>query len=52
LQTIKALLFEVHPFDPTTLMTAAGAVMIVVITGCWFPARRASQLPPLVALAA
>jgi putative ABC transport system permease protein len=47
----SAVLFGVTPIDPTAL---AGAVLIlgaVSLTACYIPARRASRVDPVVALA-
>lgn len=47
---IQSLLFGVSPFDPPTLATVAFAVIIVAIVACYIPARRATNVDPMVAL--
>jgi putative ABC transport system permease protein len=47
---IAAQLWGVSPYDP---MTMGGVTVLLLLTGmvaCWIPARRASQVDPLVAL--
>jgi putative ABC transport system permease protein len=51
-QAIRALLFGVSPLDVTSY---AGAMVLVVLAGLiasWWPARRAGQVNPVVALRA
>jgi putative ABC transport system permease protein len=36
--------------DPWTLTAVAGLVLIVGLSACWFPARRAARVDPLVSL--
>lgn len=47
---ISALLFGIQANDPTTLMTAAGILVLVAMFAAWIPARRAAKVDPLVAL--
>jgi putative ABC transport system permease protein len=49
-RVIATQLWGVSPYDPITL---AGVTVLLLLTGivaCWIPARRASQVDPLVAL--
>jgi predicted permease len=44
------LLFEVSPLDPWTFAGVAALFMAVVLAACYFPARRAMRVDPMVAL--
>ena len=53
LTTLMApLLFRVNPRDPVILGTAIVTLFVVSIAACFLPARRASQVDPLIALRA
>ncbi len=43
-------LFGVTPHDPLSLAVAVGVVAIAGIAACYFPARRATRVDPMVAL--
>ena len=45
-----ALLFDIEPWDVTTLVVAAGLLAVVTVAASWIPARRAAGLDPLSAL--
>jgi ABC-type antimicrobial peptide transport system permease subunit len=47
---IRAMLFGVTPADPVTICGAVAAMMIVAVLAGWLPARKASQLDPMIAL--
>jgi putative ABC transport system permease protein len=47
----KTLLFGVQPTDPSTLTAAAAILGSVAIAACYLPARRASRVDPVIALA-
>jgi putative ABC transport system permease protein len=47
----SAVLFGVTPIDPLSLLGAAVILGIVSIAACYIPARRASRVDPVVALA-
>ena len=47
---LQALLFEVDAFDPVTLASVCAVLGAVAITACYFPARRATRVDPLIAL--
>src|SRR2546423_725485 len=46
----RASLYHVNAFDPVTLSAVPLLLMTVTITAAYFPARRAMQVDPLVAL--
>jgi putative ABC transport system permease protein len=47
----SAVLFGVTPVDPASLAGAAAILGVVSIAACYIPARRASRVDPVVALA-
>ena len=47
----KTLLFGVEPGDPSTLTAAAALLGLIAIAACYLPARRASRVDPVIALA-
>jgi ABC-type antimicrobial peptide transport system permease subunit len=47
---LDALLFEVTPHDPASLVAAGGAVAAVALMSAYVTARRAARIDPLVAL--
>jgi putative ABC transport system permease protein len=49
-QALQALLFEVQALDPLTFGGAAAVALLVTLGATYGPARRASDVDPLVAL--
>ncbi len=49
-QVLSSLVFEVATFDPTSYAAAAGLMLAAALLACYLPARRASQVDPLIAL--
>jgi len=49
-RVIANLLWEVSPRDPLTLGAAVAVVALAGLAACYFPARRATKVDPLVAL--
>jgi putative ABC transport system permease protein len=47
---LKTLLFNVSATDPLTFAVIALLLLLVALLACWIPARRATQVDPLVAL--
>ena len=47
---LMAQLFEVSPTDPVTLAAVAGGLAVVAALACLLPARRATQVDPVIAL--
>jgi ABC-type antimicrobial peptide transport system permease subunit len=46
----RALLYDLEPWDPTTLLAGVVALGSVALLASWLPARRASRLEPTLAL--
>lgn len=51
-RSIASLLFEVKPTDLLTFLTVALLFCAVALAACYFPARRATRVDPLVSLRA
>jgi putative ABC transport system permease protein len=49
-RVLSSHLFGVSPHDPATLAAVAGVVTIAGFLACYFPARRATRVDPMVAL--
>jgi ABC-type antimicrobial peptide transport system permease subunit len=47
---LKSMLYDVRANDPITLVVVAGLLILVALAACFIPARRASQVDPIVAL--
>jgi putative ABC transport system permease protein len=49
-RALCSLLFGVSPTDPVTFVATPLLLALVALLACWFPARRAAEVDPLVAL--
>jgi predicted permease len=49
---IASVLFRVKAIDPLTFLAAAGTVIVVAAVACLAPARKATQVDPMIALRA
>jgi predicted permease len=49
-RVLAGLLVGVRPNDPATFTCVVAALALVALWACWLPARRATQVSPLVAL--
>jgi ABC-type antimicrobial peptide transport system permease subunit len=49
-RVISSQLWGVSPYDPATLASVAGVLLLTGLVACWVPARRATRVDPLVAL--
>ncbi len=47
---VRAYLYGVSPYSPTTLLLAMVVIAGVVVLASWIPARRATQIDPIIAL--
>jgi putative ABC transport system permease protein len=48
--TLRSLLFEITPADPVSLGSVALILLFTSGLACYFPARRAARLDPMIAL--
>jgi len=46
----RTLLYALEPWDPSSLILAAGTLALVSLLAAWIPARRASRIEPTTAL--
>ncbi len=49
-RTIRGLLYAVSASDPWTFAAVSALLVLVALAGCYLPARRASQVDPMIAL--
>src|SRR5499426_3009834 len=49
-QLMKSQLFNVSAIDPATFTLLPLSLLTVALAACWFPARRAAKVDPMVAL--
>ncbi|MBA2434520.1 MAG: ABC transporter permease [Chthoniobacterales bacterium] len=49
-RALTSLLYDTGGIDPAALLTAIVALAGVALLACWFPARRATRVDPIVAL--
>jgi predicted permease len=49
---VASQLYGVPAVDPLTLLVAVAVLLVAALTACWLPARRATQVDPIVALRA
>jgi putative ABC transport system permease protein len=49
-RAMTGLLFGVRPSDPLTYLVIAAVLGLAALAACYFPARRATAVDPLVAL--
>ena len=49
-RVIASQLWGVSAHDPMTLVATAALLLLICVVACWLPARRATQVDPLVAL--
>jgi putative ABC transport system permease protein len=47
---LSSLLYNMHPFDPMTLMGVVSALVMISLCACYLPARRATLVDPIAAL--
>jgi putative ABC transport system permease protein len=47
---VSGMLFNVHPYDPMTLIEVAAGLVVVSLCACYIPAMRATRVSPSAAL--
>jgi ABC-type antimicrobial peptide transport system permease subunit len=51
-RALSGFLFGVQPTDPATFALVSALLLVVGVIACWLPARRATNVNPVVALRA
>jgi len=49
-RSMESLVYDTSPRDPATFAAIAAALALAALAACYFPARRAARVDPLVAL--
>ena len=49
-RVLAAMLYDVSPLDPVTLLAASALLLLAALAASWVPARRAAALDPVSAL--
>ncbi len=49
-EVVSALLFRVAVSDLTSILVTTGVLLLTALVACYFPARRAANVDPMVAL--
>jgi len=49
-RVVASLLYKISPTDPLTLVATTALLTVVALLACYWPARRATRVDPLVAL--
>jgi putative ABC transport system permease protein len=49
-RALTSLLYGVGSLDPAALLSAILSLAVVAVLACWFPARRATRVDPIIAL--
>ena len=47
---LKSMLYDVQANDPATMIAVALLLVLVALTACYIPARRAVRVDPMIAL--
>ena len=47
---MKSMLYGVDAIDPATFAEVAALLCAIAALACWFPARRAARVDPIVVL--
>lgn len=49
-RTLESMLYQVESLDPATFLAVPAVLLLVALAACYFPARRAARVDPMIAL--